>query len=81
MLDVLNKHLELASAATRCSIGEWIDNLDENTKEVFHKIEERKDVVIASLYDDLIESGVELPGKLTTFRSHMKGYCTCQKRR
>lgn len=79
MLDVLNKHLELADAHVRCSIGEWVDSLDENTKKVFHQIEERKDIVIVSLYKDLIASGVELPGKLTTFRSHMKGYCVCQK--
>lgn len=79
VLDVLNKHLFNASAFERCSFGYWLDKQDDATKEGFKKIFDSKNISAQQLYTDLIDAGTELPCKLTTFRSHMKGYCLCQK--
>ena len=78
MRDVLNKHLNEDQVASRCLVGEWIDELDEETKTMFEESRDRKNIVVAALYSDLSSSGVKLPGKLTTFRSHMRGYCSCR---
>jgi hypothetical protein len=76
--DVLNKHLNVDSLPNRCLVGEWIEELDEETKTMFEELKDRKNIVVAALYGDLVNSGVKLPGKLTTFRSHMRGYCSCR---
>jgi hypothetical protein len=76
--DVLNKHLNVDSLPSRCLVGEWIEELDEETKTMFEELKDRKNIVVAALYGDLVNSGVKLPGKLTTFRSHMRGYCSCR---
>ncbi len=78
MRDVLNKHLNVDSLPNRCLVGEWIEELDEETKTMFEELKDRKNIVVAALYGDLVNSGVKLPGKLTTFRSHMRGYCSCR---
>lgn len=78
MRDVLNKHLNVDSLPSRCLVGEWIEELDEETKTMFEELKDRKNIVVAALYGDLVNSGVKLPGKLTTFRSHMRGYCSCR---
>ena len=77
MLDVLNKHLE--AKADLCSMGQWVTTLDDKTKEAFEAIKQNnKSIVLAELYKDLIKE-TELPFKLTIFRSHLRGYCSCQK--
>jgi hypothetical protein len=76
--DVLNKHLNVDSLPNRCLVGEWIEELDEETKTMFEELKDRKNIVVAALNGDLVNSGVKLPGKLTTFRSHMRGYCSCR---
>jgi hypothetical protein len=78
VIDVLNKHLNEPNLNNRCLIGQWIDDLDDESKSVFEELKTRKNIVVAALYGDLIKSGVDLPGKLTTFRSHMRGYCSCR---
>ena len=78
MIDVLNKHLNEPQLNRRCLIGQWIDELDDESKSGFEELKTRKSIVVAELYGDLIKSGVNLPGKLTTFRSHMRGDCSCR---
>jgi hypothetical protein len=75
MLDVLNKHL--TSTPTVCVVAQWISKLTEQEQVAFVQLRNNDKVVAASLYKDLNEED-ELPFKLTAFRSHLKGYCTCQ---
>lgn len=80
MLEVLNKHLSQASNLELCSFGYWLETQDDKTKAAFAKIAEAKNISTQQLYNDLMESGADLPCKLTIFRSHMKGYCVCRKK-
>ena len=76
MLDVLQKHLLSTPSLKGCVVSTWILNLTEEEKTVIALLKESKTTVIVDLYRDLIANS-ELPFKLTAFRSHMKGYCTC----
>jgi hypothetical protein len=77
MLDILKKHLE--EAPFQCVVSVWISGLKEEEQSAFNLlITNRAKINIAVLYKDLaLQEG--LPFKVTVFRSHMKGYCTCQK--
>lgn len=77
MLDVLDKHLN--AGPETCSVADWIASLSIEEQDAFNKIKENnKEINIATLYKDLTES-IDLPFKLTLFRSHLRGYCICQK--
>lgn len=75
MLDILQKHLE--APAGGCVVFKWIEDLPKKEQEAFDALKSSKNTVVADLYRDLSEQ-LDLPFKLTAFRSHMKGYCTCQ---
>ena len=78
MLDVLEKHLNGGDASV-CIVARWIDGLKEEEKQAFLRIKENSQTIhVASLFADLNKS-TSLPFKLTAFRSHLRGYCTCQK--
>jgi hypothetical protein len=77
MLEVLEQHLQ--KGPQRCIVARWIDSLTKEEQSAFSKImENNKSIQIAILYKDLNEKD-QLPFKLTIFRSHLRGYCTCQK--
>lgn len=76
MLKVLEKHLNL-TLKSECIVAKWITTLPEEEQHLFEKIRENKDVSVASLFNELSKE-VELPFKLTAFRGHLRGYCTCQ---
>ena len=77
MLDVLEKHL--TPAAKKCVVSDWVDGLEKAEQQAFTKImENSKTIHMASLFTDLNKQ-TPLPFKLTAFRSHLRGYCTCQK--
>ena len=50
MIDVLNKHLNEPNLKSRCLIGQWIDDLDDESKAVFEELKTRKNIVVAALY-------------------------------
>ena len=78
MLDILEKHLAFVGSKT-CVVGRWIFALKPEEQTAFKKIMEAPDTVnLAILFTDL-NKNTELPFKLTAFRSHIRGYCTCQK--
>jgi hypothetical protein len=78
MLDILTKHLE-EKASINCVVSVWIESLDDAEKEAFVKLKENnKNVILASLYKEL-DNADPMPFKLTAFRSHLRGYCTCLK--
>jgi hypothetical protein len=76
MLDILQKHLD--GPTVGCVVDEWISTLSKEEQVIFEQLKASKVTVFADLYRDL-STTTELPFKLTAFRSHMKGYCTCQK--
>ena len=76
MLDILNKHLE--DKPSSCVVDTWIKSLKEDEQEAFNLLKQNKEKIQAAiLYKDLL-SEMDLPFKLTAFRSHMRGYCTCR---
>jgi hypothetical protein len=76
MLEVLSKHL--STEVFGCVVARWIEDLPAEEREAFAAVKEKNAAIkIASLYSDLNEES-KLPFKLTAFRSHMRGYCTCQ---
>jgi hypothetical protein len=73
---------QLETKRFNCSVARWVATLDEEDKNALLelKIELSKNnryVNVASLFASLL-SKTTVPFKLTAFRSHMQGYCTCQ---
>lgn len=78
MLDVLAKHIKGEATTKICVVARWIDGLSNEEKTAFKEvIEHNRDIHIAALFGDL-KKETDLPFKLTAFRSHIRGYCTCQ---
>ena len=77
VLDVLKKHIETAS--DKCSVSDWVSKLPTEEQKAFDDIQGcSENINITGLYKDL-NSTEQLPFKLTAFRSHLRGYCTCPK--
>jgi len=75
MLEVLAKHL--TSSTSGCVVAQWITGLKEEEQKAFAQAKENNSKIkLANLFTDLNKE-LELPFKLTAFRSHMRGYCTC----
>ena len=77
MLDVLKKHI--VTASDKCSVSDWILTLNTEEQSAFDDIQDNSENInVSGLYKDL-NSTENLPFKLTAFRSHLRGYCTCPK--
>jgi hypothetical protein len=77
VLDVLKKHIQTAS--DKCSVSDWLSMLATDEQKAFDEIREcSENINVSALYKDLYLTEV-LPFKLTAFRSHLRGYCTCPK--
>jgi hypothetical protein len=77
VLEILQKHLEAPRSS--CVVSTWIESLSKKEQDILEQIRTSNVTVFSDLYKDLSNS-VELPFKITAFRSHMKGYCTCQSK-
>jgi hypothetical protein len=76
MLEALTKHL--SNEAPVCVVAKWINSLKYEEQQAFIAVKENNArIKVASLYSDLNKED-ELPFKITAFRSHIRGYCTCQ---
>ena len=76
MIDILNKHLSTEDEG--CTVQQWVESLTQEEKEAFALVKQNnKNIKLASLFSDLSKED-NLPFKLTAFRSHFRGYCTCQ---
>jgi hypothetical protein len=76
MLDILNKHLNTENKG--CSVRQWLLSLPQEEQKAFAQVKENNaKISAAGLFADLNKED-ELPFKLTAFRSHLRGYCTCQ---
>ena len=78
LLDIINSHVAETESLSQCTVYTWLKGLSDEEQEAFAKLRKDNRLVVARLYNTLKEE-VELPFRLTAFRSHMKGYCTCQK--
>ena len=77
MLEVLTKHLD-SSSATGCVVSQWISTLTKEEQKLFQQIKEKNTAIkLTQLYKDL-NKDTDLPFKMTAFRSHLRGYCTCR---
>ena len=77
MLEVLTKHLE-GSDNVGCVVAQWVSTLGADEQKIFKQIKENNTAIkMAQLYKDLSDD-TPLPFKLTAFRSHLRGYCTCR---
>lgn len=77
VLDVLKKHIQTAS--DKCSVSDWVSTLAVEEQKAFDDIKtQSENINVSSLYKDLNTTDT-LPFKLTAFRSHLRGYCTCPK--
>ncbi|CAB4174696.1 hypothetical protein UFOVP965_69 [uncultured Caudovirales phage] len=77
MLDILQKHIN-QSVKVECIVAKWVNVLPEEEQQALEKLRTSYSTVYTDLYRDLSNS-VVLPFRITAFRSHMKGYCACQK--
>ena len=75
--DVLQEHLEGVKKQSKCLVGKWLDTQDETVNSLFSQLLQKPDLNISGLYRDLRSSEVNF--QLTTFKSHMRGNCTCPK--
>lgn len=77
VLDILNSHLN--DAKEGCVVGKWVDGLSEEEKSAFALIKEKNSLVsLNGMYRDIADSQ-DLPFGMTSFRTHFRGTCTCQK--
>lgn len=78
MLDVLTKHISGEAIPKTCVVARWINGLSEEEQQAFADVKTHSQQIhVASLFKDL-SNETKLPFKLTAFRSHIRGYCTCQ---
>ena len=76
MLEVLHNHLN--NQKKGCSVDTWIKSLPQEEQDAFALVKENNaNIKLALLFADLNKEDT-LPFKLTAFRSHLRGYCTCQ---
>lgn len=73
---------QLETKKFNCLVAKWINTLDKDDKDAFLHLKDElakdsKYINVASLYAALSDK-TSVPFKLTAFRSHMQGYCTCQ---
>jgi hypothetical protein len=74
--DIIKTHLE--QTTPRCTVGKWVLSLDTPDQNEFNTLFDMK-INYASFYR-LLEKSTQVPFKLTSFKSHMRGDCSCPKR-
>ena len=77
MLDILKKHLE--ETAFQCVVATWINDLENEEQQAFALLKQNQERIVLSVLYTELSAQQELPFKLTAFRGHMRGYCSCQK--
>lgn len=75
LLDIIESHAKTASS--KCSVGKWVDTLEPEEQTAINNLVNSDNLNATSLFL-AIEKQIKLPFKITSFRSHMRGYCSCQ---
>ena len=64
----------------KCKTQKWINTLIKEDQTKLNNLKtDNRNVDFKNLFNSLNDAGIKLPMGLTAFRSHFKGYCTCQK--
>lgn len=64
----------------KCKTQKWINTLAKEDQTKLNNLTvDNQGVDFKNLFESLNGAGIKLPMGLTAFRSHFKGYCTCQK--
>ena len=75
LLEIIENHAK--ALPSKCSVGKWIETLDQKEQDALNGLVNNNKLNATSLFLAL-EKQIELSFKITTFRSHMRGYCSCQ---
>lgn len=66
-----------------CSVKKWLNTLSTEDQQNYLIIEQRyrtgANITVSAIYAALLAELETLPFKLTSFRTHMNGACTCQR--
>lgn len=76
LLEIIESHAN--AVPSKCSVGKWIETLTSEEQTALNGLVKNDNLNATSLFLAL-EEQVKLPFKITTFRSHMRGYCSCQQ--
>ena len=77
MIDILEEYLAMPSG-DGCAMNVWITSQGTEVQELFEKLCGNKSLNLSALYTDL-NSRSPLPFKISLFRMHMRGTCSCKK--
>lgn len=75
LLEIIESHAK--TSPSKCSVGKWIDTLEPEEQTAFNGLI-KSDSLNATKLFLAIEAQVKVPFKITVFRGHMRGYCSCQ---
>lgn len=74
LLDIIES--QLAAPPPSCVVGKWIHGLEPEERDGMERLRSVATLNTSDLYRKLNER-TELPFKTTSFKAHMRGYCTC----
>jgi len=77
MIDILEQYIAQPSGEG-CAMNIWLSSQPKEVQSMFEKLQENKSINLSSLFSDLNQHS-PLPFKITLFRMHMRGYCSCKK--
>jgi len=80
ILDILEEHIKTANS--KCVVGKWLSLLTIEEQDKFKELIAQEKINASDLFRRLDIRHVEevsnhLPFKLTAFKAHTRGYCTC----
>lgn len=78
MLEVLTKHIKGETDPRVCVVSRWISKLSQEEQDAFLEVQNHSQQIQVALLFKELNNETKLPFKLTAFRSHIRGYCTCQ---
>jgi len=66
-----------------CTVKKWLNELTSEDQSEYAVLESiyraGAKIDISKVYNKLLDGTDSLPFKLTSFRTHIKGVCTCQR--
>jgi hypothetical protein len=74
--DLLESQLEKPTSG--CVVGNWTATLSDEEQTLLKKLAQKTGLNLTQLFFALSKE-TEIPFKMTAFKSHMRGACTCPK--
>jgi hypothetical protein len=75
LADLLLQHLN--DAKPQCMFGKWLVEQEDEIQDLFNQLMKKEKKNISAIWSDLNSTGV--PFKASTFKTHMRGDCSCPK--